>query len=62
MTKRKACKRCKLFVDGETCPNCKTSSFTTSWQGRLFISDQEGSMIAKQVGITAKGEYAIKIR
>ena len=62
MTKKKVCKRCKMFVEGELCPTCKTSSFTTTWQGRLFISDSEESMIAKQVGITVKGEYAIKIR
>ena len=62
MTKKKACKRCKLFVEGDLCPQCKTTSFTTTWQGRLFVSDPEQSMVAKQVGITIKGEYAIKIR
>lgn len=62
MTKKKVCRRCKMFVEEEICPNCQTSAFTTSWQGRLFISDPEGSMIAKQVGITSKGEYAIKVR
>ncbi len=62
MTKKKACKRCKLFVEEDICPQCKTTSFTTSWQGRLLITDPEESMVAKQVGITVKGEYAIKIR
>ncbi|MBI4152793.1 DNA-directed RNA polymerase, subunit E'' [Candidatus Woesearchaeota archaeon] len=62
MTKKKACKRCKLFVEDDVCPTCATSSFTTSWQGRLFIADPENSLVAKQVGITTKGEYAIKIR
>ncbi len=62
MTKRKACRRCKVFVEGELCPLCKTSSFTTSWQGRLYITDMENSLIAKQVGVPQKGEYAIKVR
>ncbi len=38
------------------------SEFTTSWQGRLFISDVAGSMIAEKLGIEEKGEYAIKVR
>ena len=62
MAKKKACKKCKIFVDGEQCPICKNSSFTNNWQGRLFIADVEGSMIAKNVSATVKGEYAIKVR
>lgn len=61
MTKKKVCKRCKLFVEGNVCP-CGVSSFTTTFQGRLLITDPENSLIAKNVGITTKGEYAIKIR
>ena len=59
---RKVCKRCKLFVNESECPECKTSSFSTNWQGRLFIADPEKSFIAKQVGIAKKGEYAIKVK
>ncbi len=62
MSKKKACKRCKMFVEGETCPNCGSDSFTTSWQGRLYITDIANSVIAEKVGIKVKGEYAIKVR
>ncbi len=62
MSKKKACKRCKLFVEGDTCPVCLTTSFSTSWQGRLFITNPEKSIIAQKINITAKGEYAIKVR
>ncbi|MBT3835643.1 DNA-directed RNA polymerase subunit E'' [Candidatus Woesearchaeota archaeon] len=62
MAKKKACKKCKVFVDGEQCPICKNSSFTNNWQGRLFITDVERSMIAQNVKATVKGEYAIKVR
>jgi DNA-directed RNA polymerase subunit E" len=62
MAKKKACKKCKLFVEGDTCPSCGSTSFTTSWQGRLFIKDVEKSMIADKVEVTVKGEYAIKVR
>ena len=62
MAKKKACKKCKLFVEGDTCPVCGSTSFTTSWQGRLFVSDVNKSMIGKEVKIEVKGEYAIKVR
>jgi RNA polymerase subunit RPABC4/transcription elongation factor Spt4 len=62
MAKKKACKKCKLFVEGDTCPNCGSNAFTTSWQGRIFVSDVNKSEIGKQVNIEVKGEYAIKVR
>ncbi len=60
--KKKACKRCKIFVDGNECPICKNSTFSTSWQGRIHILNASESMIANKVGLTEKGEYAIKVR
>ena len=60
--KKKVCKRCKLFVEGNVCPICKSNQFSLNWQGRLFIADASKSIIAEKIGITAKGEYAIKVR
>ncbi len=51
-----------MFVEADECPTCQTSSFTQTWQGRLIITDPENSLIAKNVGIQKKGEYAIKVR
>lgn len=51
-----------MFVDGPECPNCHSNQFSTNWQGRIAIVDPENSEIAKKVGITKKGEYAIKVR
>ncbi len=62
MAKKKACKKCKMFVEGDHCPNCNSTQFTTSFQGRLFVVDPNSSTIADKIGIKAKGEYAIKIR
>ena len=62
MVKKKACKKCKMFVEGSACPNCKGNNFTTSWQGRLYITDVSKSMIAEKIEIKVKGEYAIKVR
>jgi RNA polymerase subunit RPABC4/transcription elongation factor Spt4 len=60
--KRKICKKCKLFIEGNECPLCKGTLFATSAQGRLNVIDANKSFIAKKVKITAKGEYAIKVR
>lgn len=60
--KKKVCKKCKLFVEGDECPICKGNQFSNNWQGRLNILDAKKSIIAGKIGITAKGEYAIKVR
>ena len=60
--KKKVCKKCKIFVEGDACPICKGNQFSTNWQGRLQILDANKSAIANKVGIQAKGEYAIKAR
>lgn len=63
MVKKKACKKCKLIVTNDNkCPLCHSESFTTSFQGRVYIVDPKKSAIAEKTGATAKGEYAIKIR
>ena len=62
MSRKKACKTCKMFIDGDECPICRKKQFTTNWQGRLCILDPKKSEIAKKIGIAVKGEYAIKIR
>lgn len=60
--KKKVCKTCKIFVEGNECPVCKNNQFSTNWQGRINIIDASKSEIAKKVGIEIKGEYAIKCR
>ncbi len=60
--KKKVCKKCKLFVEGNECPVCKGNQFSTNWQGRLAILDANKSVIANKLGVNIKGEYAIKVR
>ena len=60
--KKKACKRCKIFVEGNECRICKGNQFSTNWQGRLYILDPNKSVIAEKIGIKEKGEYAIKVK
>lgn len=61
MTKKKACKKCKIFVEGDECPNCHSAQFVLNWKGRIHIIDSKKSDIAKKMGIDVKGEYAIKV-
>lgn len=57
---KRACKNCKRILKGTTCPVCKTSNITTNFQGTIIIFDVN-SEVAKKLGITAPGKYAIKV-
>jgi len=59
--KKKACKNCKIFVEGDECPICKGTQFVTNWKGRLYVLDANKSEIAKKIESKVKGEYAIKV-
>ncbi len=61
MSKKKACKRCKYFFEGDECPLCKTSQSVTNWKGRIYIVDSKASAIANKIGVDKDGEYAIKV-
>jgi len=58
----KACKKCRLIVSGEACPNCNASEFAKGWEGYIFIEDPEGSEVASTIGAKAPGKYALKIK
>ena len=62
MAKKSACRKCKLLVEGDTCPICKSDNLSSSWQGKIYINDANKSLIAEKVGLKVKGEYAIKVR
>jgi DNA-directed RNA polymerase subunit E" len=59
---KKVCKKCKLFVEGDKCPACESTTFSDSWKGRVYIADSQKSIIAEKIGAKIKGEYAIKVR
>jgi len=62
MATKKVCKKCRIFVEGPQCPECKGNQFTESWKGRVYIFRPEESEIAKNMKISKKGVYAIKTR
>jgi DNA-directed RNA polymerase subunit E" len=62
MAVEKACKRCRIIVQGKQCPICKGQELTSNWRGLVIILNPEKSEIAKQLNIEVPGEYALKVR
>lgn len=62
MRKEKACRDCRRVVGEEKrCPVCGGDTFTTFWRGYVIISDPENSEIAKKMGISVTGKYALQL-
>lgn len=57
----KVCKQCRRIIEGEICPICKESQLTSSWKGLVMIINPEKSEIAKKLGITLPGKYALRL-
>ncbi|NLL95261.1 MAG: DNA-directed RNA polymerase subunit E [Thermoplasmatales archaeon] len=45
----------------DACPRCGGET-SREWQGYLVIIDHTKSDIAKRMGITANGKYALRVR
>ncbi len=60
----KACRKCRAIVDrsAEKCPYCGSTDLTDDWEGMIIVIDPENSAVAKLLGITKPGRYAIKVR
>jgi len=61
MVKEMACRKCKFVTIGKVCPVCKSSDLTPDWRGSIFVVDPATSVVAKTLGITEKGKYALKV-
>jgi len=66
MSKRKVCKKCRMFLEGDKClgeaDGTKHNEFATTFQGRVFVNIPETSIIAQKMGFKIRGEYAIKVK
>ena len=60
MAREMACRKCKFITIGKVCPACKSSDLTRDWNGMILVVDPANSQIARTLGITEKGKYAIK--
>jgi len=61
MAKEMACRKCKFVTTGKVCPVCKSSDLTPDWNGIALIVDPSHSQIARTLGITEKGKYALRV-
>lgn len=61
MVREMACRKCKCVTVGKVCPICKSSDLTPDWHGAVLIVDPANSVVAKSLGITEKGKYALKV-
>ncbi len=58
----KACKDCKRVIEkGNVCPGCGGTNLTTSWKGAVAIFNPQESEIAKNMGISLPGKYALRL-
>ncbi|MDR1954729.1 MAG: DNA-directed RNA polymerase, subunit E'' [Candidatus Methanoplasma sp.] len=57
----RACKQCNFLSENDTCPRCGGQT-SKEWQGFIAVVDFEKSDIARRMGITANGRYALKVR
>ncbi len=57
----RACKACSVISNDEVCPNCGGQT-SREWQGYIVVIDHEKSDIAKKMGITTNGRFALRVR
>ncbi len=60
--KQKACVNCKAIFEGQECPNCGESMATEGFEGRIYVFNAEKSEAAQKMGLSKKGEFAIKTK
>ena len=56
-----ACRNCKCVTTTKICPVCKSTDLSPDWDGITLVVDPSTSKIAKTLGITKEGKYAIKV-
>ena len=61
MVKELACRNCKCVTTTKICTVCKSTDLSPYWDGITLVVDPSTSKIAKTLGITKEGKYAIKV-
>lgn len=61
MVKELACRKCKFITIAKVCGNCTSSDLSPDWSGIVLVQDPDSSHIARSLGITKKGKYAIRV-
>ncbi len=63
MVKELACRKCNHITTSKICPNqnCRSTDLSPDWNGVILVVEPTSSKIAKTLGITEKGKYAIRV-
>ncbi len=61
MKVERACKRCNAMAEEEKCPLCGGDT-SKEWQGYVVILDHTKSEIARRMGISVNGKFALRVR
>ncbi|MDQ1372103.1 MAG: DNA-directed polymerase subunit [Candidatus Thermoplasmatota archaeon] len=61
MKVERACKRCNSMTEEEKCPLCGGDT-SKEWQGYVIILDHTKSEIARRMGISVNGKFALRVR
>lgn len=62
MAGQKVCKQCKAIFDtGSKCPACGSEEIGDAFKGKVIVVNPENSEIAKNLKLTKKGSYAVKL-
>ena len=59
--KELACRKCKTLTTEKACPVDGSTELSNEWSGLIIIIDPEKSQVAKTLGISRKGRYALKV-
>jgi DNA-directed RNA polymerase subunit E" len=59
--KELACRKCRTLTTERACPNDGSTELSNEWSGLIIIINPEHSLVAKTLGITKAGRYALKV-
>lgn len=57
-----ACKTCHFLTNANICPNCKRTGLSSDWAGEVIVIEPKKSALAKKMGATKQGRYALRVR
>ena len=61
MAKELACRECRCVTVAKVCPACKSTDLSPDWNGIVLVVKPLESKIAKTLGITKEGKFALKV-
>jgi DNA-directed RNA polymerase subunit E" len=58
----RACRTCKIIIEENACPICRSTDLSDDFSGLLIVLDPENSELAEKIDIKEEGRYALRIR